>query len=164
MLILNEVHELGRVSLPKEIKGPHLEAGSKAVDDIHGLVGPQGLLQHVLGIFQTAAGDVVTGHGHLIEFADDLSLLFCADLLMVGNLQGDPFDFFIIHMLEQLGRILRPQCYKQDGSFFLIGKFAFIFIIIHTSHKPSFLRKPGLDEHSNLRRFLVDKLLQRLLF
>ena len=103
MLILDEVQQLCRIRLVQEVKRTHLQTGGQAADNGRRPLCPQRLLQDILGIFQAALGQVVLRHGHLIELGHHSLLFLRGNLLVIGNLQRQLFDFLIIHVLEQHG-------------------------------------------------------------
>ena len=72
MLVLDKVHELGRIRLAQEVERTNLQARRQAIDDIHRLVGTQGLLEHALRILKTTRRDIILRHSHLVELADNL--------------------------------------------------------------------------------------------
>ena len=102
MLVVDKVHELRRVGLAQEIERSNLQAGGKAIENFHRLFRSQGLLQHILRIFQTTRGNVVAGHSHLIKFTDYLCLYLGADLFLVRNFEGYTLNFIIVQMLKKL--------------------------------------------------------------
>lgn len=50
MLLLDKVEQVRRVRTADKVEGSDLEAGGKAVDDVHGLLTTQGLLQQFPGV------------------------------------------------------------------------------------------------------------------
>ncbi len=142
MLVLDEVQQLRRIGLAQEIERTYLQTRCQAVQDVHSLLGTERLLEHALRILETAGRDIILGHRHLIELADDGCLLLRCHLLMISDLERDALDLIVIEMLEYLGRVLRPQRDKQYSGFFRICQFPVIGFAIHICH---FLTLPPLS-------------------
>ena len=78
------------------------------------------LFKDALRVLETACRDIVLGHCHLIELADDRRFLLRADLLVIRDFERHALDLIVIHVLEEFRRIFRPERDKENRRFFLV--------------------------------------------
>src|SRR5690606_13316803 len=109
MLVLDEVQQLGRVSLAGKVKRPHLQGGGQALDQRRRPLRPDGLLQHLAGVLQPALVDIFLGQRQLAELLEDLVSHLGFHMGHVGDFPSDALDLVVPEMLEHLGRVLGPQ-------------------------------------------------------
>ena len=119
MFVLQEVQKLRGVRLAQELERAHLQACREAFEDVARLFRAQCLFQDRLRVFQAARRNIIVRHHQLIKFADNHIFLFDTDLLVVGNVERDCFNFVLVHVREDFSRVVAAEGYEQNRRLFV---------------------------------------------
>ncbi len=84
---------------------------------------PKASLQHGPGILQSALGDSLVGHAHLVVLVEYILGGGRVHIAQPGDLQGELLHVLRVHVLIELGGLLRSQRDDHRGRLLLAGQF-----------------------------------------
>ena len=96
------------------------------------------MLQKLLGIGNTAFGNILLCQTELVKFIDYIFLCLGRYASGVGNLQGQVLNLFFFQMLKNAGGTLRSQSNQEYGS--LLKPAHFIIAVLWHNLPPIFVQ------------------------
>jgi hypothetical protein len=105
MLVVDELGELLRVGFLDGVETGHFRAQGldQPVHDFSGVLGAEGVIEHLLGVVDAALEHVVVGHRHLVELFEDVLGLIVADGGDARHLVPDGLHLFLVQLAQDFG-------------------------------------------------------------
>ncbi len=116
MLVGEEGSQLLAAGAGEELQGDgglRAAAGTKALDDLGGLLLAEGAGNHGLGIAQASQTHLLRGVIGLLKLGQHGLPHVAADALHGGQVAGDALDLFLTESGEDGGRIFRTECDEE---------------------------------------------------
>jgi hypothetical protein len=129
MLLLNEVEEVSRIRASDKIEWPDLEARSKPVYDVDGLLAAKRLFQELTGKIDTAGGNELVRHHEFLELLQDGIFGFRVYCFKPGNLEGKGFNFIFPQIFEYFRGYFRTYGNKENSGLLPAGLFFGAFFL-----------------------------------
>ena len=93
IFILDKVKDLSRLRFASKVKRSYLQSSCESADHIHRSRRSESFIQDVLGISDTALGDILLGKTNLVKLRHDRIPLCAIHLANVSNLKRQAAQF-----------------------------------------------------------------------
>ncbi|GBD19070.1 hypothetical protein HRbin27_01573 [bacterium HR27] len=115
MFVLQEHRHLARIGLPQEFERRWRVHRHDSIDQGVRPLQTHRPRQHFPGVFDAANGEIAVDDRHLVCLVEHLMHFFLVETRHRRDLDGDRLDLVFLEVLENLGRIVRPERH-QEGS------------------------------------------------